>query len=202
MQIHVYQVSPALTVIEKTTARTFANLFGFDGAHAGGIVTQGGSSSNTTSIIIARNILYPETKENGNGSHNFVIFTSSHGHYSLEKAAQMCGLGTNNVWSVPVDSRGRMIPSELESLINKAKEQSKTPFYVNATAGTTVLGSYDPFAEISKICHRHNLWMHIDGSWGGPAVFSRRYNHVLTKFGESCLIVGQSKAQACRRRAC
>ncbi|KAA8566706.1 hypothetical protein EYC84_009239 [Monilinia fructicola] len=57
--LHVYHVSPALTVIEKTTARAFANLYGFDGPHAGGISTQGGSASNTTSIIIARNNLFP-----------------------------------------------------------------------------------------------------------------------------------------------
>ncbi|KAK8910051.1 hypothetical protein QC760_001030 [Botrytis cinerea] len=170
--VHVYQVSPALTIIEKTTAKSFANLFGFNGPHAGGISTQGGSASNTTSMIIARNTLFPDTKQNGNGNHQFVLFTSAHGHYSLEKAAQMCGLGSNNVVPVPVDSQGRMIPSELDSLIQKSISENKTPFYVNATAGTTIYGSYDPFTEISAICKAHNLWLHIDASWGGPAIFS------------------------------
>jgi glutamate decarboxylase len=179
MQLHVFQVSPALTVIEKATARKFAGLFGLNGPHAGGISTQGGSASNTTSIIIARNNLYPESKITGNANYRFVLFTSAHGHYSLEKAAQMCGLGTENVWSVPVDARGRMIPEELEKLVNKAKHEGKTPFYVNATAGTTVLGSYDPFARISAICKKHNMWMHIDGSWGGSAIFSSKQKHKL-----------------------
>ncbi|KAF7883066.1 hypothetical protein EAF00_011555 [Botryotinia globosa] len=170
--VHVYQVSPALTIIEKTTAKAFANLFGFNGPRAGGISTQGGSASNTTSMIIARNTLFPDTKQNGNGNHQFVLFTSAHGHYSLEKAAQMCGLGSNNVIPVPVDPQGRMIPSELDSLIKKSISESKTPFYVNATAGTTIYGSYDPFTEISAICKSHNLWFHIDASWGGPAIFS------------------------------
>ncbi|KAE8440736.1 hypothetical protein EG329_006631 [Mollisiaceae sp. DMI_Dod_QoI] len=177
--LHVFQVSPALSVIEKTTAKTFANLFGFNGPHAGGISTQGGSASNTTSIIIARNNLYPESKTAGNGKYNFVLFTSEHGHYSLEKAAQMCGLGTDNVWSVPVDNKGRMVPSGLSKLVQKAKDEGKTPFYVNATAGTTVLGSYDPFKEISEICKKHNLWLHVDGSWGGPAIFSSKHKHKL-----------------------
>ncbi|KAL8709282.1 MAG: hypothetical protein Q9225_007473, partial [Loekoesia sp. 1 TL-2023] len=65
-----------------------------------------------------------------------------------------------------------MDPSALESLIAQAKEEGKTPFYVNATAGTTVLGSYDPIRAISKICREHHLWLHIDASWGGPAIFS------------------------------
>lgn len=177
--LHVFQVSPALTVIEKTTARKFASLFGFNGPHAGGISTQGGSASNTTSIIIARNTLYPESKTTGNANFKFVLFTSAHGHYSLEKAAQMCGLGTENVWSVPIDAQGRLLPEELEKLVKQARDKGKTPFYVNATAGTTVLGSYDPFKEISAICKKYNLWMHIDGSWGGSAIFSSKQKHKL-----------------------
>ena len=72
-----------------------------------------------------------------------------------------------------------MIPSELENLVQNAKAEGKTPFYVNATAGTTVLGSFDPFKAISEICKRHNLWMHVDGSWGGPVIFSAKQKHKL-----------------------
>ncbi len=176
-QLHVFQVSPALTVIEKTTAKTFANLFGFNSPHAGGISTQGGSAANMTSIVIARNTLYPNSKTAGNADKKFVLFTSAHGHYSLEKAAQLCGIGSENVVSVPIDPLGRMIPSELDKLVQKTKNQGKTSFYVNATAGTTVLGSFDPFKEISAVCKKHNLWMHVDASWGGPVIFSSKQKH-------------------------
>lgn len=177
--LHVYQVSPALTVIEKETAKALASLFGFDGSHAGGISVQGGSASNTTSIVIARNTLYPETKTGGYGQHKFVLFTSAHGHYSIEKAAQMCGFGSKAAWGVPIDKAGRMIPEELEKLVRKAKDEGYTPFYVNATAGTTVMGSFDPFEEIAAICKKYNLWMHVDGSWGGSFVFSEKQKHKL-----------------------
>lgn len=177
--VHVYQVSPALTLIEKNTAKQLALLFGLDGPHSGGISVQGGSASNTTSIVIARNVLYPETKVDGNGNYRFVIFTSGHGHYSIEKAAQMLGFGSNSVWPVPIDKQGRMIVSELEKLIEKAKREGRTPFYVNATAGTTVLGSFDPFHEVAEICKKHNLWFHIDGSWGGSFIFSARQKSKL-----------------------
>ncbi|PGH18898.1 hypothetical protein AJ80_04316 [Polytolypa hystricis UAMH7299] len=178
--VHVYQVSPALSVIEKYTAKRLAALFGLNGPHAGGISVQGGSASNTTSIVIARNNLFPETKADGYGDRKFVLFTSAHGHYSIEKAAQMLGFGSNAVWSVPVDAQGRLIPSSLEELIEKAKSEGKTPFYVNATAGTTVLGSFDPFAEIAAICQKYKLWFHIDGSWGGAFAFSSRQRTKLS----------------------
>ncbi|KAL4897047.1 hypothetical protein BDV59DRAFT_190886 [Aspergillus ambiguus] len=177
--VHVYQVSPALTVIEKHTGKQLASLFGLTGPRAGGISVQGGSASNTTSIVIARNNLFPSTKKEGNGDYRFVLFTSAHGHYSIEKAAQMLGLGSSSVWAVPVDKQGRMIAAELEKLVQKALHENRTPFYVNATAGTTVMGSFDPFHEIAAICKRYNLWFHVDGSWGGSFAFSQRQRHKL-----------------------
>lgn len=180
--LHVYQVSPALTIIEKTTSRALASLFGLTGPHAGGISVQGGSASNTTSIVIARNTLFPDTKTHGNAAQGrkLVLFTSAHGHYSIEKAAQMLGFGHSAVWSVAADRFGQMIPSELSAQIETAKATGFTPFYVNATAGTTVLGSYDPIPPIAAICATHSLWLHIDASWGGSAIFSPKHAHKMT----------------------
>ena len=156
-----------------------ARLFGFDGPYAGGVSQPGGSAANQSSMVIARNNLFPETKTDGYGGRRFVLFTSEHGHYSVEKAAQMFGFGSNAVRSVSVDEKGCMRPDALEKAIEKARRDGETPFYVNATAGTTVLGSFDPLDEIADVCRRHNLWMHVDGSWGGPIVFSPSQRHKL-----------------------
>ncbi|KAF2798259.1 glutamate decarboxylase-like protein 1 [Melanomma pulvis-pyrius CBS 109.77] len=172
---HVYQVSPVLTLIEKHTTRFLANLLGFTSPFAGGISQPGGSASNSTALVIARNTLYPSTKKEGLGGRRFTLFTSAHGHYSLEKAAQIFGLGSDAVISVPVDKQGRMLPAALAALVQQSKDRGETPFFVNATAGTTVLGSFDPLHLLAPICKRHNLWLHVDGSWGGPVAFSPRY---------------------------
>ena len=135
-----------------------------------------------TSIVIARNTLYPATKVHGNNheGRELVLFTSAHGHYSIEKAAQACGFGSAAVIPVPVDpATGAMLPSALESLVIIAKSQGKTPFYVNATAGTTVLGSFDLFSEVAAIAGNHGMWFHIDASWGGPFIFSTKLKKKL-----------------------
>ncbi|KAF2827300.1 glutamate decarboxylase-like protein 1 [Ophiobolus disseminans] len=172
---HVYQVSPALTLIEKHTTKYLASLFNLPASTCGGISQPGGSASNATAIVVARNTLYPETKTDGNGAHRFTIFTSAHGHYSVEKAANLYGLGSKNVISVPVDDSGRMIPEEFERLVKESQDRGETPFFLNATAGTTVHGSFDPFTALSSICRAHNIWLHIDGSWGGPVIFSPQH---------------------------
>ncbi|KAK5125117.1 hypothetical protein LTR85_000792 [Meristemomyces frigidus] len=177
--LHVYQVSPALTLIEKRTSAALASLFGLKGKYAGGVSQPGGSAANQSSIVIARNVLFPETKERGYEGKRFVLFTSAHGHYSLEKAAQICGFGSGAVRSVAVDSQGCMKPEALDAGIEEAKKAGETPFYVNATAGTTVLGSFDPLDKIADVCQKHKLWMHVDGSWGGPIIFSSAQRHKL-----------------------
>ena len=58
--------------------------------------------------------------------------------------------------------------------------QGFEPFFVNATAGTTVLGAYDPLHAIADVCERHGLWMHVDGCWGGSAAASGNYRHLVS----------------------
>lgn len=181
-QVHTFQVSPALAVIEKFTARSLANLFGLNGSYAGGVTTSGGSGSNATAMLVARHTLFPETKQLGNsaGGLRLAAFTSANGHYSIEKAGLMLGLGTSSVFSVPADPATRsMDPSALRSCIEKAISEGHTPFFLNATAGTTVFGAYDNLRPLHAICKEFGMWLHVDASLGGPAVFSAKHKFKL-----------------------
>ena len=80
---------------------------------------------------------------------------------------------------IPVDSKGHMIPEELEKAIEKSKSEGKVPFFVNATSGTTVLGAFDPLKEIAAVAKKHGLWSHVDACWGGHALLSPRHRHLL-----------------------
>lgn len=166
-------------MIEKAVTRSLARLFGFHGLNAGGISQPGGSGANLTALVVARNSLFPSTKIKGSRAENLVLFTSAHGHYSFEKAAQICGLGSEAVKPVPVDPEGRMKVSELKHMVRESRRNGEIPFFVNTTAGTTVLGSYDPLVEIADVCQDEQLWFHVDASWGGSIVFSETHKHKL-----------------------
>lgn len=74
------------------------------------------------------------------------------------------GIGTDNLVTVRTDTNGKMIPQELEEEIKRTIQVGKIPFFVNATAGTTVLGAFDDFEAISVICKKYQIWLHIDVS--------------------------------------
>lgn len=72
-----------------------------------------------------------------------------------------------------------MIPEELEAAILKVKSEGKNPFFVNATAGTTVMGAFDDFVKIGQICKKYDCWFHIDACWGGTVIYSKKLRHNL-----------------------
>ncbi|KAM3605213.1 uncharacterized protein V6R79_022297 [Siganus canaliculatus] len=168
-----YEVSPVFILMEEVLLRKMQSIVGWSDEEGDGIFCPGGSISNLYSILVARYYFYPEVKTRGmTAVPQLVLFTSEHSHFSVRKSAAVLGLGSDNVIMVKCDERGKMIPAELQSSIIKAQEKGLVPFYVNATAGTTVYGAMDPLSAIADICQRHNLWMHVDAAWGGGLLMS------------------------------
>ena len=55
-----------------------------------------------------------------------------------------------------------MITSVLDKKIEEQKSKGNIPFFVSATAGTTVVGAFDDLNTIADICQKHKVWMHVD----------------------------------------
>ena len=72
-----------------------------------------------------------------------------------------------------------MIPAELEKCILKAQSEDKSPYFVNATSGSTVLGAYDDLDALADVCKKHSVWLHVDACWGGSAILSRKLKHLM-----------------------
>lgn len=175
--LSTYEISPVATVIEKKLIREINNLIGFkDGS---GIMCTGGSNANLLAVHCARNRMFPEAKRLGNPKEDVCIFVSKAAHYSFKKGVNLMGLGMDNVIPVEVDSEGCMIAKDLENKILECKAQGKIPMMVASTAGTTVMGAFDPIKENDAIAKKYNLWHHVDGAWGGAVMFSDKRKHML-----------------------
>ena len=176
--MYTYEVAPVATLIEKTIIAKMGKLVGFSDPE--GQFTTGGSNGNFMAMAIARHKAIPALKHEGmTQSPKPIAFVSADSHYSFAKAAYLLGLGTAQLWAVPVDKDGKMLVAELESLIAKARSQGALPFFVAGTAGTTVRGAYDPFPEIAAVAQREGLWFHIDGAWGASVLLSQTHRHLM-----------------------
>ena len=112
-------------------------------------------------------------------SKRLIAYTSESSHYSISKNASFSGVGRNNVRYIASDEKGRI---KVDSFVLQVEEDIKnglTPFYLNATAGTTVLGAFDAINELSVICKKHNIWLHVDGAFGGTVIFSNKYKYLV-----------------------
>ena len=65
-----------------------------------------------------------------------------------------------------------------------SKEEGKEPFFVNATSGSTVMGAFDQLDELAEVCKKHELWLHVDASWGGSFIMSSLHKkHMKVRIG-------------------
>lgn len=172
-----FEIAPMLTVIEKRMVKELVELLGF---HSGeGIMVTGGSNSNLLAMLCARTDFNPGIRLSGFTHNNFRVYVSAEAHYSFDKAANITGIGTQNLIQIPCNERGEMIPEELERTIASDIKEGFRPLMVGATAGTTVLGAFDPLEKIAEICENHQIWMHVDAAWGGGALFSQSARGML-----------------------
>lgn len=175
--MHTYQVGPVATLMELELIRQWNKLAGFDQGE--GVMVAGGSQANLIGMMLGRHHTCPDYKTKGAQGRTLVAFVSDQAHYSSEKAANVLGIGTDNLIPVASDDSGRMIPQALADAVERSIEEGKTPFFIGLTAGTTVVGAYDPVTECSEIARKHDIWLHIDGAWGGPILFSEKHRHLL-----------------------
>eukprot|EP00992_Anisonema_acinus_P013542 TRINITY_DN8800_c0_g1_i1.p1 TRINITY_DN8800_c0_g1~~TRINITY_DN8800_c0_g1_i1.p1 ORF type:complete len:516 (+),score=100.48 TRINITY_DN8800_c0_g1_i1:68-1615(+) len=184
--LHTYEASPVFSLMEREVLARVAQTIGpdFFNEHDG-LFVPGGSIGNMYGILLARHRICPDVRKRGNPSDKpLVLFTSDQAHYSYDKSTIVMGLGLDNLIKVKSDENGAMDPIALDAAVRAAIAEGKQPFFVGATAGTTVIGSFDPLMELSAVCKRHNLWLHVDGAWGGPLVFAPAYRHLLAGIEE------------------
>lgn len=176
--MYTYKVAGPQVGIEQEIIRKSCDLVGY-GAESNGTFPTGGSMSNYMALVMARDKKDPECKNSGI-TKRLIAYTSAESHYSNAKNASFTGIGRSNVRYIQADSRGRMMVDKLEEQIQADLAEGFVPTYVNATAGTTVLGAFDPIEEIADITEKYNIWLHVDGAYCGGVIFSDKYRH-LTK---------------------
>ncbi|TYL55096.1 aspartate aminotransferase family protein [Nocardioides sp. BGMRC 2183] len=175
--LDTFDQSVGATFVERRLIEWTAERIGFGASadvlasgeeHPDGIFTSGGTQSNLQALLLARGRMEQEQVS----AERLRIFASADGHFSVQKAARLLGLGDIAVVSVPVDAGHRMDPAALERSLAASTALGLVPMAIVATAGTTDFGAIDPLPAIADLARAYDTWLHVDAAYGGGLLVS------------------------------
>jgi glutamate decarboxylase len=161
-------------------------------SHSLGVFCSGGTIANITALWVARNrLLGPDASfagviEEGMAAalrhrqlEGMAVLVSQRGHYSLAKAADLLGLGQRQFVAIPTTAEHTIDLEALERRIAELQAARIGIMAIVGIAGATETGSVDPLDALADVAQRCGAHFHVDGAWGGPTLFSRRYRPLL-----------------------
>ncbi|WP_139823721.1 pyridoxal phosphate-dependent decarboxylase family protein [Thalassobacillus devorans] len=177
--------SPAATYLEQEVIQWLLHGFGFD-SEADGVFTSGGTQSNYTGLLIARDSFCKKTWGVNVQKHGLPpqfqrlrILCSEDAHFTVKKSASQLGLGEESVLSIRTDKNHRLCIADLNRKLEELDKEQLLPFALVATCGTTDFGSIDPLSDMAAIAKKHGLWLHVDAAFGGALILSHQHRSKL-----------------------
>ena len=158
--------SPAASVAEEVVSSWLLDLLGLPADSSVGLVT-GCQMANFTCLAAARHEVLRkagwDVEADGLcGAPRITVVAGEEAHATLLVALRMLGLGERNVFAIPADEQGRMIPSALK----EALKDVSGPLIVCLQAGNVNSGAFDPCAELVPLAKAKGAWVHVDGAFG------------------------------------
>jgi glutamate decarboxylase len=160
--------------------------------HALGAFCSGGTVANITALWIARNQLlqadgeFPGVTSAGlmaalrhYGWQDLAILVSERGHYSLGKAADLLGIGRQNIVSIPTDADNKVDVAQMRAAAERLTAQGVRIMAIVGVAGTTETGNIDPLHQLADLAAEYQCHFHVDAAWGGASLMSSKYRYLL-----------------------
>ena len=137
------------------------------------ILLSGGSAANLNGLTVAR---YWAASRDGwnirdeglqNNRPALIYYTSAEAHSSVQRCVEQLGIGASNLRNIDTDGEFRMRPKALRKSIENDLTAGLRPACVVAACGSTNVGAIDPINDIADVCEEYDLWLHVDGAYGG-----------------------------------
>ncbi len=164
---------PTSAMIEARVIRWLCELIGY-GAQSFGTLASGGSEANLIALKCARDNAAEGVAQRGLrcAPADLIIYASEQCHYSIEKSADILGLGRNSLRKIETDERFHIRTTVLREAIESDQQAGRIPCCVVGIAGATSTGVIDPLDELAAIARAANCWFHVDAAYGGVLAFS------------------------------
>lgn len=176
VNVTAWRSAPAATELERMVVRWLGSMIGYS-EEAHGLLTSGGSMANLIAILIAHRAKAKEDiarRGLWSCSPPMTIYASDQVHMSIQKAADILGIGRDQVRTIESDDSFHLNVRALREQLQEDLRNGLKPFCVVASAGTVNTGAVDPLNEIADLAAEFDLWFHIDGAYGAPATLDER----------------------------
>jgi aromatic-L-amino-acid decarboxylase len=160
--------------VERQIVQWMRQLFGFP-ATASGLFVTGTSMANLIAVLVARDgTLGNDARRSGvaAGQTRLTAYTSMAAHGSLRRAFDFCGLGSDALRLVPVDSQHQINLAALDHMIEADRNAGYSPFLIVGTAGTVDTGAIDDLDGLAVMASEQRMWLHVDGAWGALGILA------------------------------
>ena len=164
------ELSPSLTRLERSMVAWLAERLGLPPG-SGGVAASGGTLSNLMALVTARRSRGLQSCPEA------VVIASADAHVSLAKSLAVMGLPPDALQLIPVDAAGCLQVELLQARLDELQASGRPVIAVVATAGTTVRGAVDPLGAMAALCHRHGVWLHVDGAIGAAFALAEGHRH-------------------------
>jgi len=178
----LWATSPACTELETHVLDWLVHMLDLPArflstGSGGGVIQDTASSASLCALLAARERATNFASNRYGCDGKLVGYTSAQAHSSVEKGAQVAGIGRDNLRLIEVDENFAMRPEALARQVEQDCQAGLIPFFVCATVGTTSSNAIDPVPEIGRICREQKLWLHVDAAMSGTAALCPEFRH-------------------------
>ena len=187
----LWSTSPACTELETHVLDWLVHALGLPAQFlstntGGGVLQDTASSAVLVAIVAARERatnFVSDAKGLAGANSALVAYSSDQSHSSIEKAMRIAGLGKDALRLIPCDATGSMRMDLLRARIAEDRANGCTPFFVNASVGTTGVNGFDDVGAISRYCCAQSsakpIWLHVDAAMSGTAALCPEFRFVV-----------------------
>lgn len=176
--------APIATFTEIAVVNWLRKIIGYETKNinniwdTGGIITYGGTGSNTTAMLLARENYNNNTMINGvqNPKNYKIIIPKGIGHYSIRSASMWLGCGDNIIEVDTVDFKYDL--DKLKKVLMNNKGQVMCVVAYVGDSRTMTIDNLHEIYDIVKGIDK-NIWLHADACHGFSLAFSEKMKYKI-----------------------
>ncbi len=181
-QCMLWQTSPAATELETRMLDWLRQALGLPDTFTG--VIQDSASSATLAAMLTmreRALDWKGNQKGLSGAPALRIYCSDQVHTSIDRAAWVSGIGSDNLVRIPGKGPHHgMDVAALDAAIAEDRAAGHLPAGIVASVGGTSIGGTDDVAAVCDVGARHGLYVHVDAAWAGSAMICPEFRQFWT----------------------